>query len=314
MDQDPELERFKAINLATFAEAHGYQETAKRGPITELRHPSGDKIDVRQDDDGHWIFNAWKAHAQDKHKSGSIIDFVQHIDPGATLGRVRQVLRPWTHGRADLSPFRPVAPGQAKRPLDRPALRAVWSALGPYRGGYLEGRGLKAATIYAAADRIRTDDRHNVAFRHDDLNGFTGWELKNRGFTGFCEGGRKGLFAVRAGTEARTDPARIVIAESALDVLSFWQIDPRPALLLSFAGGISKSHQEPLLRAILSKYPRAELVTATDADEQGDHYAALIATMRPDATRARPPIGNDWNDTLLNRTARTPRPPRKNTP
>lgn len=309
MSHDPELERFKALDLVAFAEAHGYRVTGQRQQITELRHPEGDRVDIAQDDDGHHIFKSWNGDAQ-----GSIVDFVQHIHPGATLGRVRQILRPWTSNAPLSSSFRPIHPQQARRTLDRPALRAVWSALSPYRGGYLEARGLKAATVSAAADRVRTDERGNVAFRHDDLNGLTGWELKNQGFTGFSSGGRKGLFAVRAGLEGRAAPSRVVIAESALDALSFWQIDPTPALLLSFAGGISASHQEPLLRAVLTKYPAAQIVTATDADEQGERYAAHIATMRPDAIRARPPVGKDWNDTLLNRSAKAPRPPSRNTP
>jgi hypothetical protein len=172
---------------------------------------------------------------------------------------------------------------------------------------------LTPATIAAAADRIRTDDRRNVAFRHDDLDGLTGWELKNRAFTGFCDGGRKALFAARLGIGSKDAPPRVVIAESALDALSFWQLNPTPALLVSFAGGMSPA-QKDLLRHVLAKYPVAAIFTATDADDQGDDYAATVEAIRPDAIRARPPTGKDWNDTLRGQTAPPPTTTRRPTP
>lgn len=294
MGKDPELERFKALDLVGFAEAHGYTVTGRRqnGRLAELRHTDGDRIDITEDDDGHHVFKSWNHDAR-----GSIVDFVQHIHHGATLGRVRQILRPWVQSGTLFPSARPPSPKPAPVPLDRAAMAAKWRGHAPYRGNYLQGRGLDAATLAAVADRIRTDERGNVAFRHDDRDGLTGWELKNRRFTGFAEGGRKSLFALRTGQPPKEDPPRVVVAESALDALSFWQMHPAPALLLSFGGGMSHE-QEDLLRHVLAKYPSAEVLTATDADEQGDIYAAKIAAMRPDAIRAKPTTGKDWNDAL----------------
>jgi hypothetical protein len=302
--RDPELERFKTLDLVAFAEAHGYSVETRRqnGTLAELRHTDGERVDITQDEDGHHVFNSWHHEA-----SGSIIDFVQHIHPGANLGRVRQILRQWLAGTSPIPTAHPPAKRKEPRPFDRGDLRARWQALTPYRSGYLEARGLEAATVAAIADRIRTDDRRNVAFRHDDLDGLTGWELKNRAFTGFCDGGRKALFAARLGISPKDAPPRVVIAESALDALSFWQLDPTPALLVSFAGGMSPA-QKDLLRHVLAKYPVAAIFTATDADDQGDDYAATVEAIRPDAIRARPPVGNDWNDTLTQRDGRDPGP------
>jgi phage/plasmid primase-like uncharacterized protein len=67
--------------------------------------------------------------------------------------------------------------------------------------------------------------------------------------------------------------------------------------LLSFGGGLSPE-QEELLGQVLTKYPAAKIVTATDNDEQGEVFAATIAAIRPDAIRARPPTGKDWNDVI----------------
>ena len=90
---------------------------------------------------------------------------------------------------------------------------------------------------------------------------------------------------------------RLVVVESALDAMSFYQHDQTPALVLSFGGGLSPEQGE-LLHHVLTKYPAAEIVTATDADEQGEAFAALILSHRTDARRARPPTGKDWNDAL----------------
>ena len=231
--------------------------------------------------------------------SGSVIDFVMHRQ-GGSLGYIRKALRayapssfPTTHPAAIPKP-RPIS-------YDRAALVAQWHRFTPYRGNHLQTRGLNAATVRATNERLRADERGNVLFRHDDRNGLTGWEIKNLGFTGFSAGGRKALFAVRIGIPPKTEPPRVVVTESAIDALSYYQLHPAPALLLSFGGGLSLEQKE-LLRHVLTKYPAASVVTATDNDDQGEAFAAILATIRPDAVRARSPIGKDWNDSINLRT------------
>lgn len=302
---DEELERFKrSIDLVSFAEAYGFRIIGRRGPIVEMRHEQDrDRIDITHHEaDGHPVFKSWNQDAQ-----GSVIDFVMHRDR-CTLGKARVILRHWTpayHVPASSAP----APRPAPRPpLNRVALAAAWRGFRPYAGGYLEARGLSAATLATAADRLRLDERGNVAFRHDDREGLTGWEIKNRGFQGFAEGGRKGLFALRAGYPRDEAPPRLVVTECALDALSFHQYDPAPALLLSFGGGLSDDQRE-LLAHVLTKYPAAAILAATDSDDQGDRYAVTIAEIRPDAIRAKSPKGKDWNDSI--RPAPAPRKDRQ---
>jgi hypothetical protein len=292
--RDPEIESFKALNIGEVATIYGFTLDPKESSRSSLvmRHGDGDKIVIATGEDGHGVF--FSVHSE---ASGSVVDFVMHRQQ-CNLGRARVHLRslaPSSFPTAHRSPI------PKPRPIsrDRAALVVEWQRFSPYRGRYLESRGLNAA------DRIRTDERGNVLFRHDDRDGLTGWEKKNRGFTGFAGGGFKSLFALRAGYPPKTAPPRVVIAESALDALSFWQMNPAPALLLSLGGAYSPE-QEELLRHVLTKYPAAEVVTATDNDEQGDKYAAKIAAMRPDAIRARPPA-KDWNDALK-------QPPRRKSP
>ena len=292
MTRDGELERFKALNLGELAASYGYALDRRESSRSSLvmRHADGDKIVVATGEDGHAVFFSVHADA-----SGSVIDFVMHRQ-GGNLGHARKTLRAYSPSSFPTAPVQSI-PKPRPIPRDRAALMAAWHRMRPYAGGYLESRGLTAATVNGAADRIRTDERGNTVFRHDDREGLTGWEVKNQGFTGFAAGGRKALFALRAGVPPKSEPPRVAVAESALDILSFYQANPAPALLLSFGGGLSPE-QETLLRQVLTQYPAAEIVTATDADAQGDRYAALIEAMRPDAVRARPPKGKDWNDAL----------------
>ncbi|MGZ8245244.1 toprim domain-containing protein [Methylomagnum sp.] len=298
---DEELERFKrSIDLVNFAEAYGFRIIRRRGPIVEMRHEQdGDRIDITlHEADGHPVFKSWNQAAQ-----GSIIDFVMHRDR-CTLGKARVILRHWTPAYLPSARSSPAPRPAPREPLNRVALAATWRGFRPYAGGYLEARGLSAATLATASDRVKLDERGNVAFRHDDLEGLSGWEIKNRGFQGFATGGKKALFALRVGFPKGEAPPRLVVTESALDALSFHQYDSAPALLLSFGGGLSND-QRALLAHVLTKYPAAAVLAATDSDEQGDLYAATIAAIRPDAIRAKSPTGKDWNDSI--RPAPAPR-------
>lgn len=300
-----ELERFKSeISLAEVAAAHGYQLDRQHSSRSSLvmRHPDGDKIVVATGEDGHGVFFSVRTNA-----SGSVIDFVMERR-GLNLGQVRGVLRPYLSGgvfsfpTAKSSPL-PRLPKPQPIPHDRAALVSRWLGFRPYGGGYLEGRGLSRETIAAFAERIRLDERGNTVFRHDDLDGLLGWEVKNRGFTGFVGGGLKALFGVRVEVAPQTSPPRVALAESAIDVMSFYQTDPKPGLYLSFGGSLSPE-QHALLGDVLTRYPEAEVVAATDNDPEGDEFADLIGSIRPDVTRARPPKGKDWNDAI-----RPPAPP-----
>ena len=293
MGKDPELERFKRLNLGELAASYGYQLDRRESSRASLvmRHADGDKIIIATGEDGHAVFFSVKT----ANASGSVLDFVMHRQ-GGNLGHARKTLRstkppglPTGHPAAIPKP-RPI-------PHDRAALVALWHGFQPCRPAYLESRGLAPSTITAFAERIRTDGRGNTVFRHDDRDGLSGWEVKNRGFTGFAAGGRKGLFGCRVGIDRADDPPRLIVAESAIDAMSYHQHDPAPALVLSFGGELSPEQPE-LLRHVLTRHPAAEIVTATDNDAQGDVFAALIESYRPDARRARPPTSKDWNDTL----------------
>jgi len=50
------------------------------------------------------------------------------------------------------------------------------------------------------------------------------------------------------------------------------------------------------------RYPAARIIAATDNDKEGERFAELIQSIRPDATRDSPTDAKDWNEALKNRS------------
>ena len=63
-----------------------------------------------------------------------------------------------------------------------------------------------------------------ILFPHHDANGLCGFETKSWRFTGFARAGSKALWWSKA-TPADN---RLVIAESAIDAISYHQVNPHP--------------------------------------------------------------------------------------
>src|SRR5207247_4645773 len=153
--------------------------------------------------------------------------------------------------------------------------------------------------------------RGNTVFPHFDAAGLCGYEIKNCGFTGFAAGGQKGLWF----SHAQPDDRRLVLAESAIDALSYAALfaDAEDQTRYASLGGKPSSRQAALLQATIAKLPAgAEIVAAFDADDAGRQLvevmrdaAASVArrTGRSDLIcKAHLPTqeGEDWNMVLQN--------------
>ncbi len=310
-NNNDELQNFKRrTDLVQLAESYGYLVVRKescRSSIVMKNEANASKIIVANAEDGHGIF--FEVHGDAK---GSAIDFVMYRE-GCTLGTARKVLREWL-GQPRPEPVREyIKPPLVKN--NRASLAAEWHKMRDYDGDYLKSRGLSTDTIKDFSHHMKMDTRGNVCFRHDDENGLSGWETKNRGFTGFSGGGKKALFMCNTCPSAE-EPTRIVITEAAIDAMSYAQLSNKPALYVSLSGTASDAQRE-LLAKLFDKYPRATVVTATDADAQGEKYAMMIHAMCPNALRVRPKSAEypgvpykDWNDLLMNR----PKPPVQSSP
>ena len=190
MSQDSELEAFKReIDLRHVAVSLGYEIDRReswRGS-TVLRR-GADKIVVKRNGNGHYVFFSLR----DDHDNGTVIDFLQRRQ-NLSLGSVRQRLRPWIGRPASTLPFPKLEPAGPDRMRVEGQYRRMANA---QWYPYLEQqRCLPAAVLLSPRfrGRMRIDSRGNTVFPHFDGAGLCGYEVKNRGFTGFAAGGQKGL-------------------------------------------------------------------------------------------------------------------------
>lgn len=315
-----ELETFKSsVNLTEFAASRGYalDRKASSSNSAVMRGSNGDKIIVAKGTDGHFVYFSVGEPAD----SGSIIDFIQKRG-GGSLGEVRKLLRPWIGASASPSPSRPARSAYISdlKPIERDtvAVRARFEemrALEHGRHPYLTGTRSIPEDLLADprfASRIRMDARGNAVFGHVNREGLCGFELKNAGFTGFSKGGTKGLWA----SGVRGDDRKLVIAESAIDALSYAALFGHEGTrFVSLAGQVSPEQVE-LMRAAMEKLPAGEVVLAVDNDEGGSGLAAKFTgvfeavgreelSLRIDRPEA---AGTDWNDMLRKRSLSPPPP------
>jgi Toprim-like/Protein of unknown function (DUF3991) len=298
---DPELETFKSnIDLRTYAAGQGYvldrKESWKGSAV--MRAPDGDKVIIKRDSDGHYVY--FSVHRDDD--SGSIIDFVQNRRR-LSLGAVRKELRAWSGTQAPSVPYFPALPKTGK---DRIGVETQFARmLEARRHPYLENeRGIPALLLEDPrfAGRIRIDAKSNAVFPHFDQQGLCGYEIKNRGFTGFASGGTKGLWS----SHEEADDTSLVVCESAIDALSHAVLFPAPGKRYASIGGQMNPLQPELVRAAVARLSvNSEIVAAMDADTEGRKLTDVVRQAvelsgRSDLHfRVHEPSGfKDWNDQL----------------
>ena len=309
-----ELERFKtAINLTEYAAREGYlldRRASSRNSVV-MRHPNGDKIVIARGEDQHWIYFS----VRDDSDNGSIIDFVQRRRR-CTLGDIRRELRPWmgsglggTVARPTLKLYVPEVVPVSK---NRAGVIRALAAMRPVQTHrYLEEERAIPRELLANprfAGRILVDARSNAIFLHFDRDGPCGYEIKNHGFTGFAPGGEKGLWMSRV----RSTDTALVIAESAIDALSYAALYPDDGARYASFGGAMNPTQPALIQAAVERLPSGVVVRiATDSDEEGARFAAIIEAVTVEAgkgelavDRVTPPETKDWNDVLLRASGR----------
>ena len=219
LNQESELEVFKTkIDLRQFAISLGYRIDRReswRGS-TVLRR-GADKIVVKRNRNGHYVFFS----VRDDRDNGTLIDFLQRRQ-NLSLGAVRLILRPWIGRSATPSQFPELEPTSP----DRMRVESEYRRMDKVpRYLYLEQERCLPAVLLSSprfAGRMRIDSRGNTVFPHFDAAGLCGYEIKNRGFTGFAAGGEKGLWF----SHTRPDDRRLVLAESAIDALSHATLFP----------------------------------------------------------------------------------------
>ena len=297
-----ELQRFKKeINLSEFSASLGYaldkRESSRNSAV--MRHANGDKIIVaRSEGSGDWIYFS----VRDDRDNGTIIDFLQNRS-ALNLGQVRKKLREWLGtSRPSIQPNLFI---QELLPLsrDRSIVLKAWEKAKDCPSlPYLTGRGIGPDVL--ALDRfagcVRVDQRNNALFPHYDGEGICGYEIKNKGFTGFAPGGMKGLWSSRI----RENDNQLVLVESAIDAFSYHILHGDNRTRYVSTGGELNPRQPGLIREAIGKMPEDILILlAFDYDKGGEKIAEEVRAVIPlerQNRRILPDVGTgkDWNDML----------------
>ncbi|MEL7484541.1 MAG: DUF3991 and TOPRIM domain-containing protein [Planctomycetota bacterium] len=313
-----ELEQFKTdIDLRIVADELGYELNVKkssRGSTAMDRGPS-DRILVALAPDGHFVY----CSVHDPADAGSVIDLWQRRR-GGTLGEVRKALRPFLGAKGMAPP--PLSSGRTQsmmlpnlRPVERDILGVQaryqgFNPLGGYHPYLCDERAFPPEILSQdfLVPRLRIDDRGNAIFPHFNDSGLCGFEARNHDFVSFSAGGTKGLFCTVPGPDDRT----LVIAESAIDAISYGVISGHHRTrFISFSGGLN-NEQPALLRQAMDKMPTGSaIIAAVDHDDAGDAYIDQLETLFDSLARHdlsfkadRPAfIGADWNDDLKARAS-----------
>src|SRR3954447_26817300 len=139
-----------------------------------MRHPAGDKIIVKRNPNGDYVF--FSVRDDDFH--GTIVDFVQRLQ-ALGLGAVRKELRLWIEQPPVAVPAFPVLAATAGR--DRMRVEVEYARTRAVRSHpYLETERALPATLLQAprfAGRVRLDARGNAVFPHFDKGGLCGYEI-----------------------------------------------------------------------------------------------------------------------------------------
>ena len=302
---DSELHRFKTdIDLVQYAtDRYGYQRDRRESSRAchVLRHAvTNDKIIVRKASDGHWTYFS----VRDDRDQGTIVDFVQARARHGSLGHVREELRHWLGTSRPIVDYGvPFAPAE---PVDRrPPAATFAAARNADNSPYLNTRGIRPETLRDPrfAGTWGLDRRKNTLFVHTTAAGeVTGFEIKNRGFTGFATGGTKSAWQ----SEARPTDSALVVTESAIDALSYFQLHPgeRDRTRYLSTGGAPSTRQIELLDRVFAQLPaQSRVIAAVDSDDAGVKLARRIEALgqeRAQVTfqRHSPSPAKDWNDVL----------------
>ncbi len=302
-----ELEQFKTqINLCAYAASRGFQpvpnQSSRRSIV--LRNPSGDKLIVSRGPNGHWRY----FNVHESRDRGTIVDFIQFRER-LSLGLVRRELRQWLGNAPNLAqPFSHTFPELRSQAHDLAQVLLAWEHALPIGrvNNYLQvERKIPPAIVGDARFRgqLRIGERRNVLFAHRQYDDLCGFEVKNRGFTGFAPGGVKGLFSSLPTPNDR----ELVICETAIDALSYAALHGvHRKRFLSTAGKLSPL-QKQLLQAVVLEMPSgSQIILAMDHDAGGEQLiAAITQTLsgvdlgdKAFASHVPDQADCDWNDVL----------------
>lgn len=197
------------------------------------------------------------------------------------------------------------------KPIDKDlaAVNAAYQCFAEIDGfhPYLEEERMIPAHIITDpifAGRIRADRYGNAIFPHYNRDGVCGYESKGpNGWTRFATGGEKGLF----GSHIQTDDNKLVIAETAIDALSYAALKGTSSTRFYSTGGALSPKQPAYIKLAFGRLPEgAQIILAMDNDaggrNLGEQITGLFSSIEPRGCVLTIDVpeqeGQDWNDVL----------------
>lgn len=302
---DNEIKTINAtVSIEAVAEALGYRLDRSKSSITSKKYVrDSDSIVVRNSmrHPGQEYLTLGKSKEEGDH--GPVFNFVYCREGQQNLGKTRQILRAYigTLDGATATPLT-VPTWTAEEAPDR---QGEWEAMNEtplsikkHAIDHLKKMGISQATLKAFRSLIHADARKNVCFvsrLHDGR--IVGWSLRGTQNKKFRSNyGTKALFF---GPRKKETAEYLMVAESALDALSYWQLfHGEVDIVVSATSGSTGDYGQVIHLA--RELRVRQVIVATDNDEagqmQGEALAAVLDGANVEWFYHRPPGGSkDWN-------------------
>jgi len=293
----------QSINLTQFAASVGYTVDRKKSTKSSvvMRHSNGDKVIVSRRGQ-NWVY--FSVH--DNQDNGTIVNFIERRT-GKAMAEIGRELHAWIGGGGATFPqpsayVKEVDEHQADRNRVKRIFRNLRSiAAHPY---LMEVRAIPQCVLSSPRFRgcIYNDRYGNAAFPHHDSEGLCGLELKNTEKGVLVKGSVKGLWTSNIYQADQT----LVIAEVAIDALSYAAIFMKPDTAYTAVSGAMGPQQYPVLLNTVRKMKNLQtIILATDNDKGGDSIAEKLEAylkeqgFTGEIIRHSPETrGDDWNEVL----------------
>lgn len=312
---DQEIRLINAtVDIGAVAESLGYvqdREKSSRLSRKYTRARDGDSIVVRPSPRYPGQEYLTLGRPKSEGDCGPVFNFVYYRTGSRNLGKTRKILRPFIGTLAGCVPSMPVPPhchdDDVDRSVDRSeewdALDATPATIKKHVVDHLEKMGLTRETLEAFRGLIRADRRKNACFasRHPDGR-IVGWSIRGTRETKKFRShhGNKALFYGPPRQDLRAE--YLVVSESALDSISYWQLFHEDKdIAVSATSGSTGNYMSVVQLA--DRLAARRVIIATDDDAPGRKQGEDLAAVLDGAGLAwfyhRPRNAKDWNKYLL---------------
>jgi hypothetical protein len=302
---DQEIKVINAtVDIGQVAESLGFRLDRNKSSGTSRKYTRGsDRIVVRISPRHPGQEYMTLGKSKDERDCGPAFNFVYHRTGERNMRKTREILKPFIGGLEVVTPV-PVPSRTIEEAVDRSkeweALNETPLAIKKHVANHLYSMGLTRETLQAFRGLIHADTHRNACFASRLQDGrIVGWSLRGTQDRKFRSNhGTKALFWGPPGREKET-AEYLVVCESALDAISYWQIiRDEVDIMVSATSGNTGDYMSVVLLA--KEIDARKVIIATDADEAGEEQGKALAAVLDDAGIPwfyhRPPDGmKDWN-------------------